>query len=272
MSQVIIYHGSCFDGFTAAWVLFRKFGQMARYIPAQYGEDPPPELGPDHDVIIVDFSYKRAILESIKSKVRSLLVLDHHKTAEEDLKGLDYCIFDMERSGCGIAWDHFFGGARPWLVDTVEDRDLWRFTWGETTKNAMGWISTFPMDFDSWHELFLGGLQGAVLKGSSILKYIRNYGEKAMEHVLVRAIAGHPVPVVNMPYMNCSEHLDLLQDLKPGYPFVASYFKTKADDWQFSLRSRGDFDVSKIAKFYGGGGHKNAAGFHVTELPWKYLE
>jgi phosphoesterase RecJ-like protein len=27
-----------------------------------------------------------------------------------------------------------------------------------------------------------------------------------------------------------------------------------------SLRSVGDFDVSKLAKEYGGGGHKNAAG------------
>jgi uncharacterized protein len=30
---------------------------------------------------------------------------------------------------------------------------------------------------------------------------------------------------------------------------------------QWGLGSMGDFDVSEIAKAYGGGGHKNAAGF-----------
>jgi nanoRNase/pAp phosphatase (c-di-AMP/oligoRNAs hydrolase) len=32
---------------------------------------------------------------------------------------------------------------------------------------------------------------------------------------------------------------------------------------QFSLRSRGELDVSAIAKKLGGGGHKNAAGFQL---------
>jgi phosphoesterase RecJ-like protein len=31
--------------------------------------------------------------------------------------------------------------------------------------------------------------------------------------------------------------------------------------YKFSLRSKGDIDVSKIAQKYGGGGHLNAAGF-----------
>lgn len=31
----------------------------------------------------------------------------------------------------------------------------------------------------------------------------------------------------------------------------------------FSLRSIGNYDVSEIARFYGGGGHKNAAGFNI---------
>ena len=38
-----------------------------------------------------------------------------------------------------------------------------------------------------------------------------------------------------------------------------------------SLRSNGDYDVSAIAKCFGGGGHKNAAGFSVdiqTFLGW----
>ena len=37
------------------------------------------------------------------------------------------------------------------------------------------------------------------------------------------------------------------------------------DEGIVSLRSIGDIDVGEIAKQYGGGGHKNAAGFKLTE-------
>ncbi len=51
-------------------------------------------------------------------------------------------------------------------------------------------------------------------------------------------------------------------ELSEGHPFAAVYVETSTDIiW--SLRSRGDFDVSEIAKKFGGGGHKNAAGFTV---------
>jgi nanoRNase/pAp phosphatase (c-di-AMP/oligoRNAs hydrolase) len=63
------------------------------------------------------------------------------------------------------------------------------------------------------------------------------------------------VPVVNLPYMMASEAANRLAE---GEPFAAAYFD-RADARVFSLRSRGD--VSAIAKAYGGGGHRNAAGF-----------
>ena len=36
--------------------------------------------------------------------------------------------------------------------------------------------------------------------------------------------------------------------------------------FNYSLRSKGDFDVSELAKRHGGGGHKNAAGFQSPAL------
>lgn len=43
---------------------------------------------------------------------------------------------------------------------------------------------------------------------------------------------------------------------------LAIFIREQKDGkFKFSLRSKGDLDVSTIATFYGGGGHKNAAGF-----------
>ena len=72
-------------------------------------------------------------------------------------------------------------------------------------------------------------------------------------------IGGYRVPVVNAPYIFASE---LAGALAEGHPFAATYyFNGKEEVW--SLRSRGEsgIDVSEIAQQYGGGGHKNAAGF-----------
>lgn len=73
-------------------------------------------------------------------------------------------------------------------------------------------------------------------------------------------IAGYNVPVVNAPYMWASE---LGNELCQGEPFAATYYDT-AEARVFSLRSKDDgVDVSEIASEFGGGGHRNAAGFRV---------
>jgi oligoribonuclease NrnB/cAMP/cGMP phosphodiesterase (DHH superfamily) len=69
------------------------------------------------------------------------------------------------------------------------------------------------------------------------------------------------IPCINLTE-NISEYNSLILDTYFAIPFSASYF-IKEGKKIYSLRSRGDFDVSVIAKAFGGGGHKNAAGFSV---------
>lgn len=45
---------------------------------------------------------------------------------------------------------------------------------------------------------------------------------------------------------------------------LAALFRDMGNgSWKASLRSKGDVNVAKIAELYGGGGHKNAAGFKI---------
>ena len=48
-------------------------------------------------------------------------------------------------------------------------------------------------------------------------------------------------------------------------------FAFNGDFHKVSLRSK-TIDVSKIALKYGGGGHKEAAGFECVKLPWEECE
>lgn len=270
--SVIIHHGSCFDGVAGAWVAHRALSEEGAkdimIFPAHYGDPPPDVRGAN--VIIVDFSYKRDVLSEIADRANSLTVIDHHKTAEADLKGFSRgnIFFDMERSGAGLAWDILFPKLqRPWFIDNIEDRDLWRFK-VPMTKYIIAFLAASELSISTFQQLMGMTRSEVAQKGMSIQDYIDTYGQKASEHWTIKNIAGYDIPVINVPYMNSSDHVDTLMEKLPGHPFYAYFFMRSGGAWQFGLRSSGDFDVSAIAQRYGGGGHKNASGFTCQYLPW----
>lgn len=263
MATTVIYHGDCNDGFAAAWVAWMKLGDGTAYVPAKYGDDPPP-VGPGDEVYILDFSYPREVLLDLRSKAGSLLVLDHHKTAEADLKDLPFCVFDMEQSGAALAWQHFFPqGARPWIVDYVQDRDLW--TWSlEHSRQVNAAISSWSRSFDAWDRIWVSpaGFEHAISDGIAILRYIDQYTEEMCAHARWVDFVGERVPIVNAPYKGISE---ICGKLAEQAPFSLGWFQRGDGKYQYSLRSRGDYDVSALARSHGGGGHKNSAGFVSDE-------
>jgi len=267
----VIYHANCIDGFTAAWCAWKVYDDSATYIPAQYGE-PPPDVAGD-DVLVLDFSYSRDVLLAMKASAKSLRVLDHHKTAEANLAGLNFCVFDMDRSGAGIAWDELKTGARPPLVDYVEDRDLWRFALPES-KAINAFVGSFDFDFATWCDLsdtLFDNLRrpSVLMCGAAILRKEHRYVQSMCREARFVEFVGHTVPVVNAPYVNTSELVGALAEYPQGegvVPFAAGWFQRRDGKYQYSLRSRGDFDVAKLAETFGGGGHKNAAGFTVERL------
>lgn len=76
-------------------------------------------------------------------------------------------------------------------------------------------------------------------------------------------IGGHLVRAASLPYTLSSDAGHLLALKAGGFTFGACYWDTPTHRI-FSLRSCPEgMDVSEIAKGYGGGGHKHAAGFKV---------
>lgn len=281
-----IYHGGCDDGFGAAWAVRDALGEKVELVAGQYGRDPPDVAG--RDVILVDFSYKRPVLDDMAKSARSILILDHHKTAQEDLATLPrvldridwqgqaeagigaMVLFDMDRSGAGIAWDFFHPGtARPAFINYLEDRDLWRKSLPGSDEFTIA-LRSYPMEFPVWDALAAAGPGALVEEGKSIQRYYRLRVEefkRGAYRSLVYfdgGLAGTCDAVcmaVNAPYFAASEVAGELCEVE-GVAFGLCYFEGSDGSYYYSLRSRGDFDVSMVAKSYGGGGgHKNAAGF-----------
>jgi oligoribonuclease NrnB/cAMP/cGMP phosphodiesterase (DHH superfamily) len=301
----VIYHGNCYDGFTAAWAFRRFKGPNADFVPINHGDDPPDCKG--RMVWVLDFTFPRDVMiEKVIAPSIRTTIYDHHKTAEADLHGIsdelrerglqrsaDKIVFDVSRSGAGITYDELereagqkagrhtprYNGERPCrLIDYVEDRDLWSFKWPDS-KEVSAYIATLTMTFEVWDALGEKmsnsvGTREVVAMGSAVQGYIDNFGAKARAMLHWRKVGGFEVPVINVPYMNCSEHVGTLAEEHPEAPFACGFFLNSKGQWQFSLRSRPDengdtFDVSDVAKQYGGGGHQGAAGFQVDELPWE---
>lgn len=265
MKRVVIYHANCVDGLVAAWVASCHWDSAAEFVPASYGSPPPDVRG--RDVLIVDFSYPRATLLAMHAEAASLRVLDHHKTAAADLAGLSFCTFDMERSGAGLAWDELASGRRPWVVDYAEDRDLWRWRLPHS-KAINAYLQVLPKTLDAIERVGRWGRdhldQQVVPLGDAVLLAQRDYIEQAKSLARPATLAGHVVPVVNAPPWCVSE---VAGELAESAPFAAAWFVAADGRIGYSLRSRRDgLDVSEIARQYGGGGHRNAAGFGVPAV------
>ena len=232
---------------------------------------------------MVDFSYKRPVLDKMAEQARSLIVLDHHKSAMDDLADIpepppyiDWidgaqpvgfsALFDMKRSGAGITCD-YFEFYRGWFIEYIEDRDLWKRSLPGVDMFTMA-LRSYPQDFHTWSNV-LPNTQEMIQEGEHIHRYYRTLIDAFKKTATRAIIAGYDVPVVNTPFHFASE---LAGELAEVEPFAACYWYHPYG-CTFSLRSRSDgIDVSEVAKQYGGGGHPDAAGFKLDwEKAWKII-
>jgi len=269
----------------------------------QYGEDPPyaelAAFGPDQ-VYILDFSYKAPVLREFIGTFPATVVIDHHKSAVEELAEFpeiykvedhfdlgatvpqSYPLFSgvrvyLENSGCVLSW-LFFNPEEPIpeLLHYVQDRDLWKWEL-EHSKEINAYIATLPFEFEAWADFYMPLAYDA---GKAILDFQRRQIEgrvKAAELIAfdaseLRGITGKVfgrldalgvlphIPVV-CTADNISEVGEALCLAYPDAPFSMTYCDRPGGKRSYSLRSRFGFDVSEVAVAFGGGGHAGAAGF-----------
>lgn len=266
----VIYHKNCMDGLAAALAVRQHLWdsrQMkgAKFVTAQYGDEPPDILG--RDVVIVDFSYDRETLERMEWAATSIVVIDHHESAEANLIGLEYCTFDMSKSGAVLAWEYFHPDkALPKLFEYVQDRDLWRWEL-PFSREVSAALASYPPFLDQMAR-FLDDTQlaGLIAEGAAIRRAQQQYIDRLLwKDPEVMSIGGHLVPCVNSTYL-ISEIGEALLAKYPDAPFVAIYFETNDGKRIFSLRSTDNrANVADIATQYGGGGHAPAAGFSIEK-------
>lgn len=266
MNKVVLYHANCLDGAGAAWAFWRRYGDDGvTYIPCQYGNTLPDGMAGTM-VFMLDFSAKREQIIDMCAVADSVVIIDHHKTAEADLADLDAknltVLFNQDRSGAFLTWQYLFGDELPpMFLRHIEDRDLWRFRY-RGTKDACAGMKLYGDFRDLGAVESLEGLTRATENGRAINAFL----QQRIDEVLAGdpEFTEHGAPVYNIPGFMISETLHHALDKHPCAPYAAAYFDLPGKR-VFSLRSTDDRDdVSAIASERGGGGHRNAAGFTTT--------
>lgn len=265
---IVIYHGDCIDGFTAAYAAWKKLGDSADYFAGLYGEPAPDVTG--KTVYILDYSFKTPVMKELAKQAKQIIILDHHKSAYEDLQHLidDGTLqgkFDMAHSGAMMAWMYFHGEDNiPEFVKYIEDRDLWKLQmpYSKAFNQA---VFSYKYDFQIWEELVTQKTtQEMIAEGMTILRKHFKDIDEFKTHAFTMNIGGYDVPTVNVNYTYGS---DIGNQLAEGQLFAAYFWVNKNGKFVFGLRSKeSGLDVSKIAVQYGGGGHEHASGFQVDNL------
>jgi hypothetical protein len=210
------------------------------------------------------------------SKAASLHVWDHHKTAEENCCGLDFCTFDMDRCGSRLLFETFICDNYPLIyahdkaqefVRYIDDNDRGVRNAYKTDNVRAAYLAT-PFEFPQWGALVARGVGEWVSRGRQILDYQQLLIDQYACTVTCRLFLAREffikIPIVNL---TCKHIISpLLRELAEHAPFAAAFW-FDGKQWIFSLRSReGGTDVSEVARGFGGGGHKHAAGFRVENL------
>lgn len=314
---LVLFHGpGCRDGWCSAFLAHLRFGEGTDLVPQEYG-DPAGFDGSrlllrvrgesrafdleGRDVLMLDWApqsrtdpaFTGAILDGIASRARSLFVGDHHEKMGPALLAWEVAlppgpnvrvVFDPKRSGCGIALDEFFPGARQaieedrdWESDLLsfttarlalvcEDWDTWRFSFPRT-KAICAFVDTVEKDVHAWRAMTqCNRVDDMAERGAAVLAYQRQQVERITKHARSGSLRGAPFAGVNTPVLQ-SEVCEALYEVDPTRAALAWYLHEDGHV-AVSLRSKTGVgpDVGAIAQGLGGGGHRHSSGFKVPTV------
>lgn len=291
---VVLYHKNCNDGIASAYVAYLHYGENARYIEFQYGDDLPADIIGRH-VIMIDVSVPQETINHllIENRILSIMLIDHHVSVIRQLKGGLWCpsveqyenrrnehdryfyLTDVNHSGAALAWAFFTRkeGFRnqlkhddlPLAIAHIQDYDLWRRKLANTDA-VNAWLANGPRTIERFHSMVTsdGSIRMNVLEGGNLLVNAENVQvqDYLNHYVEYGYYEGEEIVLVNAPYILRNQIADEL--LKERWAFVVIY-QRRGLKTHFSLRSAG-YDVTPVGERFGGGGHKTASAFVLTNV------
>ena len=270
------------------------------FIGYNYGQ-PIPDLSEYDKVIMCDISFPKEEMEKLYEKLNNNFIwIDHHISAINDSYTGNYNriegIRDIKYTTCELTWKYFFpNDSMPELVrrlgrydcfghiGTDEEQMIIEFQYG-----ARMVISNYEQAYDFLISNINCGnsvCESIHIDGAAIYRYLcteakqtyKNGFEIVFDEPYLLTPNGFPLETsfrkrficINKERFNpINFGIDYHKD---GYEGCACFYYANGM-WNFSIyNDNGLVDCSVIAKQYGGGGHKGAAGFILNNANFNNL-
>lgn len=287
MSILVITHRADFDGLCSQAIARRALADSATYLGWDYSDD-VPNLAPYDTIYLIDISLPKDVMIANASR---LIWIDHHISKMTELDGVDIQGYRIDGvAACRLAWQWFndpkYGTStskamflnrevvEPYAVQILGEYDIWDkrnpdvdpFQLGMSGQPVIDWETLLRAYSDDKMTAPYGYLRDILASGYAIQSYVKQ------TNLDIVTKFGFDVEWegMNLLALNTSKSSSLIFDgtIKPHHDGCLAY-RWDGKMWRASLYGVPDKDVDMtlIAKKYGGGGHRGAAGFSFAELP-----
>ncbi|MBI3638503.1 hypothetical protein HY227_02060 [Candidatus Wolfebacteria bacterium] len=271
----VIYHKNCPDGFGAAWAAWKKFGDKAEYFGVEHKDSVPKGLK-NKEIYTVDFCYDDKELKTLIKSNKKVIVIDHHISRKEAIVNMPGSVFGGKNSGSVLAWKYFHPDKKtPKLLKHIEDTDLYNLNLPKT-EELIASLETYDYSFKLWNKIASDFENPRKIKkyeeeGKAMIKQVNKTVKTLVERAQRAVFEKHKTLVVNSPVLASKIGNYIIKVKK--YPLAIIWSVRNQDGKIYvQLRSGEKVNVYKLAERFGGGGHKQAAGFFIKpdiKFPWK---
>ena len=281
--DVFLYHRNCSDGFGGAYCAWHYRYKQCKYLAITFTDFGNNEYMDKiykevykKNVVVCDIVFTGQLFDYLDTITNNIIYLDHHETAVDELGDCGNLFFTREHSGCIMAWHYFFGmkSKPPLFLRYIEDKDTWKWDLKDSKEfNASFTKIRFNFyTYDRFRRESVRLVAKTIEEGKEIMKYENFYVKSAIKNCSdPMRIGPYNVAICNSSFLQAEIGSSLARLEGIDYAMVW-YHSNKGSYIKVSLVSnRDDVNVYEIARMFGGGGHRKAAGFHYHTSDIFYL-
>lgn len=275
--MICFYHKADFDGICSGRIIKSRFPEC-KMIGIDYGEEFPWDIVKDEVVYMADFSLQPFTnMIRLKEITKSLIWIDHHYSAIEEEKSSKIFfegIREVELATCELSWIYCFPDKpAPRGVRLLGRYDVWDLN--EDVLAFQYGLRSYDMSFESnnWDSILKEeedysriSISKVISEGYIILGYIEEENRNYIKSFAYQSkFEGLKAIVVNRSHLSSLFFKSVYKD----YDILIGWCYIGGGKYTVGLYSANpNVNCGNIAKFYGGGGHKGAAGFTTSDIPF----
>lgn len=272
-TALVIYHRSDLDGVASAAIAYQYYKEKGYKVVLNgwtYGDEILFDSAGADAILVADVSFggdHETIMNKWMDEGKDVVWCDHHKTA---IFNFATCrLVPGKRkvgvAACELVWEYLYPEEEvPELIKYLSTYDVWdkeRYYWDDVIALQYGVRARVGLNVLDMIKLLYDGydIKDLMESGRNILRFLSNKNrEECVQFGFAGKVCGYTAICMNTLEFNSTSFESRAYDFDLMVPFAV----LPNGKVRFSLYTASpDIDCSEIARSFGGGGHKGAAGF-----------